>query len=160
MHALGHAQPLLQACAKKCTCADLAWVNIASVCYEVPGQLLVSARDIKYWRLMNCVEEVNVSMYCWERRCQYRFTIILPAMATKRGIFIIVQVITIILPSSLEVFAQRSCPPGKFCPIGANCINTTSCVIVCPTGSDHMQQGNHSTGNCERCKLCLACWSG
>ena len=47
--------------------------------------------------------------------------------------------------------AQRNCPPGKFCQIGANCTtNVSSCVTHCPTNSDRMQQGNHLTGNCEK----------
>ena len=50
--------------------------------------------------------------------------------------------------------ARRSCPPGRFCRINANCTsNTTFCVVQCPTENDTMQQGNHTTGNCERCKL-------
>ena len=49
-------------------------------------------------------------------------------------------------------FARRSgCPPGRFCPINANCTsNTTFCVVQCPTETNPMQQGNHTTGNCER----------
>ena len=51
------------------------------------------------------------------------------------------------------VFTQRNCPPGRFCQIGANCINDTNfCVTRCPTDFDREQQGNHLTGNCERCE--------
>ena len=60
-----------------------------------------------------------------------------------------------LLSLSLEAFAQRSCSPGMFCRIDANSTsNTTLCVTHCATETDHMQQGNHLTGNCERSKLC------
>lgn len=50
------------------------------------------------------------------------------------------------------VHAQRkSCPVDTFCPIDVNCTsNTTACVTVCPTEEDYMQQGNWTSGNCER----------
>ena len=47
----------------------------------------------------------------------------------------------------------RSCPLGKFCSIGANCNSSKSqCVETCPTTNNRFQQGNWSTGNCERGK--------
>ena len=53
---------------------------------------------------------------------------------------------------SIDIPAEmKSCPIGMFCPIGANCTNNaTLCVVMCPTESDIMQQGNYVTGNCER----------
>ena len=54
----------------------------------------------------------------------------------------------------IEVCAtQRSCPPGRFCQINSNCTSNITCVVQCYTESDVLQQGNHTTGNCERCKL-------
>jgi len=52
-----------------------------------------------------------------------------------------------------SAIAQRSCPLEKFCNIGANCCNDSrQCVETCPTARDRFQQGNWSTGNCERSK--------
>ena len=58
------------------------------------------------------------------------------------------------LSLSNDVLAQRkSCPLGRFCPVGVNCTSNPSvCVVVCATHSDYMQQGNWTTGNCERSK--------
>ena len=82
-----------------------------------------------------------------------------PAMATDTFMCVLLMYVVSLL-SSLEVFAQRSCSPGMFCPIGANCTsNTNLCVIHCATETDHIQQGNHLTGNCERCKLCVHEWA-
>ncbi|XP_065912235.1 neural cell adhesion molecule 1-like [Dysidea avara] len=50
-----------------------------------------------------------------------------------------------------STIAERSCPLGKFCRIRANCSSSSSqCVETCPTNRDRSQQGNWSTGNCER----------
>ena len=77
------------------------------------------------------------------------------AMAADTFICVLLYVVSL-LSLSLEALAQRSCSLGMFCPIGANCTsNTNLCVIHCPTETDHMQQGNHLTGNCERSKLCV-----
>ena len=63
-------------------------------------------------------------------------------MATDTFMCVIMYVVSL-LSLSLEVFAQRNCSPGMFCPIGANCTSSTNlCTIVCPTEADHMQQGN------------------
>ena len=80
---------------------------------------------------------------------------IVQAMAIARATDIFMCVLlynVLLLSSSLEAYAQlRSCSPGTFCPIGANCTsNTNLCVDFCPTKNDLMQQGNHLTGNCER----------
>ena len=74
-------------------------------------------------------------------------------MATRSFVYILLYVVWMLL--LCQAFgARRSCPPGRFCPINTNCTNnTTSCVIVCPTESDYEQQGNHLTGNCEKCKF-------
>ena len=49
-----------------------------------------------------------------------------------------------------SAIAQRNCPLGKFCSIGANCSSDSSrCVETCPTGSERFQRGNYTTGNCE-----------
>ena len=76
-------------------------------------------------------------------------------MTTRSFVRALLYVVWILLLNIKAAFAaQRSCFPGRFCPIDTNCTgNTTSCVVVCPTESDHMQQGNHLTGNCERCKF-------
>ena len=81
------------------------------------------------------------------------------AMAVDSFMCVLLYVVSL-LSLSLEALAQRSCSPGMFCPIGANCTsNTNLCVIRCPTMTaivtDRMQQGNHLTGNCERSKLCV-----
>ena len=56
------------------------------------------------------------------------------------------------LLSSRDVLG-RSCPTEKFCRIGADCTNNmTACVTVCPTETEHMQQGNWISGNCEESK--------
>ena len=69
------------------------------------------------------------------------------------GSFVCVTVLLLYLETPA---AQKSCPLGEFCPINANCtINTTFCVVQCPTERDPMQQGNHTTGNCERSKLAI-----
>ena len=48
---------------------------------------------------------------------------------------------------------NRSCPLGKFCSVDVDCISSISaCVTVCPTESDEMQQGNWTSGNCEKSK--------
>ena len=74
-------------------------------------------------------------------------------MATRSFVRVLLYVVWILL-LYLEAAAAQSCFPGRFCPIDTNCTgNTTSCVVVCPTESDNMQQGNHLTGNCERCKF-------
>ena len=55
-----------------------------------------------------------------------------------------------------EVSGQRTCPPGKFRRIGANCTNNIDICVTecfdaeCAFNGDCMQQGNHTTGNCER----------
>ena len=75
-------------------------------------------------------------------------------MATRSFVCVSLYIIWILL-LYLEVCAARSCPPGRFCPIDTNCTgSTTPCVIVCATERDHLQQGNHLTGNCERRKRC------
>ena len=82
------------------------------------------------------------------------FLCIFAAMATRSFVCVSLYVVWILLLNLEGFAAQRSCPPGRFCPIDANCTNnTTLCVIVCPTERDHLQQGNHFTGNCERCKF-------
>ena len=59
--------------------------------------------------------------------------------------------VTVLLVGSAT--AERKCPLGEFCRIGANCSGDSSqCVETCPTDSDRSQQGNWSTGNCERGK--------
>ena len=77
--------------------------------------------------------------------------------AMVAGLIVTLNVVWILLLYLGTSLAQtRSCPPGRFCRLNANCTaNTTSCVVQCPTESDLMQQGNHSTGNCERSKLRL-----
>ena len=77
-------------------------------------------------------------------------------MATSSFVRVLFFVVWILL-LNLEAFAaQRSCFPGRFCPIDTNCTgSTTSCVVVCPIEYDHTQQGNHLTGNCERGKFCV-----
>ena len=84
------------------------------------------------------------------------------AMAADTFMCVLLYFVSALL-SSIEVFAQlRSCSPGTFCPIDANCTsNTNLCTVVCPTETDHMQQGNHLTGNCERSKLklCVHEWA-
>jgi len=69
--------------------------------------------------------------------------------------------VTMIFPISLQfsllmilvvgsAIAQRNCPLGKFCSIGANCSSDSSrCVETCPTSPDRFQRGNYTTGNCE-----------
>ena len=58
------------------------------------------------------------------------------------------------------VSQRRSCPVGKFCALNANCTSDVNlCVTVCPTPSDRIQQGNWTTGNCERSKLHFVCIS-
>ena len=77
-------------------------------------------------------------------------------MATRSFVCVLLYIVWILLLYLEGFSAQRSCPPGRFCPIDTNCTNnTTSCVIVCPIERDHLQQGNHLTGNCERCKFLL-----
>ena len=81
-------------------------------------------------------------------------------MATDTFMCVLSLYVVSLLSLSLEVFAQRSCSPGMFCPIGANCTSSTNlCVTHCATPTDHMQQGNHLTGNCERCKFCVHDWA-
>ena len=85
--------------------------------------------------------------------------------AMAAGSFVTLNVVWILLLHLGTSSAQTgSCPPGRFCRLNANCTaNTTSCVVQCHivNGSgvytiyDLMQQGNHSTGNCERSKLRL-----
>ena len=85
-----------------------------------------------------------------------RVPYIVSAMATNTFMCVLLYVVLLL---SLGVFAQRSCSPGTFCPIGANCTSNTSlCTVMCPTETDRMQQGNHLTGNCERSKLCVHEW--
>ena len=58
------------------------------------------------------------------------------------------------------VSTQRHCPPGRFCQIGADCAsNINFCVTRCPNDSDHNQQGNHLTGNCERREYALCTYN-
>ena len=84
---------------------------------------------------------------------------VVSAMATNTFMCGLLYVV-LLLSLSLGVFAQRSCSPGTFCPIDANCTsNTNLCTVMCPTKTDHIQQGNHLTGNCERSKLCVYEWA-
>ena len=70
------------------------------------------------------------------------------------GSFVCVSLVWLLLVHIETSAAQRSCPLGRFCQINANCTsNATSCVVQCPTERHPMQQGNYTTGNCERSKL-------
>ena len=70
-------------------------------------------------------------------------------MATKLFMYSVLSALSTLL--LCRALLAPSCPIGTFCPIDANCLDNTSlCVTVCPTENDIMQQGNHSTGNCER----------
>jgi len=52
-----------------------------------------------------------------------------------------------------SVHGQRSCSLGKFCRIGVDCSDVSRCVETCHHNkTDRFQQGNWSTGNCERSK--------
>lgn len=69
--------------------------------------------------------------------------------------YLVFFIITVVSLFQDVVAQKRSCPLDKFCPINhdAGCVSNTSlCVIECPTDSDHMQQGNWTSGNCERSK--------
>ena len=89
-----------------------------------------------------------------------RFPYTVSAMAAGSFVFetlnIIVVWILLLYLGTSSAQTDRSCPLGRFCRLNANCTaNTTFCVVQCPTESDLIQQGNHSTGNCESSKLRL-----
>ena len=110
---------------------------------------------------------ISDQLRTWNTYIRFSIATQLPAMATDTFMCVLSLYVVSLLSLSLEVFAQRSCSPGMFCPIGANCTsNTNLCVIHCPVGPNHVpwtdstldpsgrvQQGNHLTGNCERSKL-------
>ena len=73
-------------------------------------------------------------------------------MVTSLFAYAVLFTLSVASSSYGDRFARRSgCPLGRFCPINADCTsNATSCVVQCPTERHLMQQGNHTTGNCER----------
>ena len=72
-------------------------------------------------------------------------------MASLAHLFLLLECVLLAKSVSVrECCPPRNCPLGKFCRIGENCTaDTSSCVVVCPTDSNHMVRGNWTSGNCE-----------